>query len=135
MTISRQSCSKLNASTIPTQFRTVHNVLRTPLRYYSRTWLAFRNRGSKTFINLRKCSRTARLGGVSLGLLGFSFVRRHHASCEYKPKKSRVLEESDDTADEPQFSWSELWKLLWPDIWYLVGAVIVSCFATSLLTI
>ena len=52
----------------------------------------------------------------------------HQAHCEYRPSRnSRLMEEVNrDTTKEAEFPWSEFLKLLLPDIWYLLGAVVVS---------
>ncbi|KAI0227694.1 Mitochondrial potassium channel ATP-binding subunit [Lamellibrachia satsuma] len=50
------------------------------------------------------------------------------AHCEYRPSRnSRLMEEvNGDTTKEAEFPWSEFLKLLLPDIWYLLSAVVTA---------
>jgi hypothetical protein len=66
---------------------------------------------------------------VSIGLLGTHafFNGRLLASCEYKPSKNRLLGAEDDSSKEDlAFPWMKFFSLIWPDIGYFIGAVIVS---------
>ena len=76
-------------------------------------------------------------GGASLGVtlvtLGkVPFTR--HAKCEYKSQKSvkTRLMNNNDNEPEPEFPWKDFLKLLLPEIWYLLGAVVVSLFVYTL---
>lgn len=87
--------------------------------------------------NLQLSSKSQRLpltgniciGVISVGSVGaYGLLRGNfHAQCAYKPSKNR-LEGLDDQSSQPEqpFPWKKFFALLWPDVWYLVGAVIVS---------
>ena len=68
------------------------------------------------------------LGIASLGSVGACTILRDgcRAHCEYKPKKTRLegIREEETHTDAP-FPWREFFKLLWPDIWLLIGAIAV----------
>ncbi len=74
-------------------------------------------------------------GGASLGISFATFknLTTQRAYCEYKAQKTvktRIagLDESFKDSD-PAFPWKEFMRLLWPEVWYLLGAVVVSeCF-------
>ena len=74
--------------------------------------------------------KTFYLVPASLTLLGCHSVGLFHrqAHCEYRPsRKSRRVEEvNGSTVKDAEFPWKEFLKLLLPDIWYLLGAVVVS---------
>ena len=77
-----------------------------------------------------KTPKTFYLVPATLTFLGCHSVGLFHrqAHCEYRPsKKSRRVEEvNGSTTKNPEFPWMEFLKFLLPDIWYLLGAVVVS---------
>ena len=81
-----------------------------------------------------KCSSTPQqvltvtLGSsLSVGVLGLSRLCATRAECERRPSKNRLVGLRDETkGKEPDFPWSEFFKLLAPDVWYLLAAVVVS---------
>jgi len=95
---------------------------------------AFRTTKSSLGCVSRSASPLALLLGMSsFGLV--SYARRYRsfvASCEgndsdswvhiSRPDASALKE---DTQKEPEFPWKEFFKLLWPDVWFLLGAVAV----------
>ncbi len=70
---------------------------------------------------------------TSIGALGFLRLDPLRADCAYQAKKpppSRLIGMKDEAAGpEFPFPWKELLKLLLPEIWYLLGAVIVSIYS------
>ncbi|KAK3101490.1 hypothetical protein FSP39_003998 [Pinctada imbricata] len=64
-------------------------------------------------------------GGCALLKLRFSGI----VFCAPKVKHSRVIDKSKDGDKEPGFDWREFGKMLWPEIWYLMAAVVCAIAA------
>ena len=51
----------------------------------------------------------------------------HFAECRSRLTSNRLDGLTDKSKElEPEFDWKEFFKLLWPDIWYVIGAILVS---------
>ena len=62
------------------------------------------------------------VGGAGLILLKCKF-----AQCEYKARKNRLIgNEVVETETDSHFSWKQFFDFLWPDIWLLAAAIVVS---------
>jgi len=71
------------------------------------------------------------VGGSAL-ISGTLYARLHwksHVLCRAKSWTRTVEPESSNVDTEHQFPWKEFLKLLLPDIWYLLGAVLVQLFS------
>ncbi|XP_013421119.1 ATP-binding cassette sub-family B member 8, mitochondrial [Lingula anatina] len=73
--------------------------------------------------------------GIAGGLI-LICCKSQHALCEPKRKKnSRLIETKDeDQGPDPNFNWKEFIKVLLPEIWYLIAAI-VSAFAVAVVNI
>ena len=74
---------------------------------------------------VRSCSLV--LGGSAV-ITGTLYARLHWKSpilCRAKTWTRTVQLESNAGDEEYQFPWKEFFKLLLPDIWYLIGAILV----------
>jgi len=94
---------------------------------------AMRTNYSKTlrqFISARMCrikSSSLLLSGSVL-ITGSVYARLHWKSrvlCHAETWTRTVELESNNSDKEHKFPWKELVKLLLPDIWYLLGAILV----------
>lgn len=65
------------------------------------------------------------LGSGCVGVVTFIRTFSNHAHCEYKPKNRLSAYEETGKIPEPKLPWKEFFKLLLPDIWYLIGAILV----------
>ena len=86
----------------------------------------------------RKCHGQSGLGlkavnkaGLCVGMAvfcGSSYGRTSwHVHCASKKNKLRTVVNNEDTEEgEPVFPWKEFFNVVWPDIIYLIGAVLVS---------
>ena len=71
------------------------------------------------------------LGGSAL-ITGALYARLQWKSpvlCRAKSWTRTVELESNNGDKELQFPWKEFFKLLLPDIWYLIGAILVRSFS------
>ncbi|KAK2158178.1 hypothetical protein LSH36_175g04051 [Paralvinella palmiformis] len=74
------------------------------------------------------------LGSGCVGVVTFIRTFSNHAHCEYKPKNRLSAYEETGNIPEPKLPWKEFFKLLLPDIWYLIGAIL-SALAVAILNI
>ena len=68
------------------------------------------------------------LGTGCVGAVTFFRSYSSHAYCEYKPKNRISAFEDSHNKTEPKLPWNEFFKLVLPDIWYLIGAILVCIF-------
>ncbi len=72
---------------------------------------------------------TLLFGSGMLGGLAYCRLHSHQALCEARSPRTRLVGTEpiiEQKAAPHKFPWSEFFKLLWPDIWYLLAAVAVS---------
>ena len=82
---------------------------------------------SRTSPLLRLCLGSALVSATGI----YKVVVTARTQCEYRPKRTRLagqVRASAKAPHEPPFPWKEFFKLLWPDLWYLIGAVVVGRF-------
>lgn len=89
------------------------------------------NLNGRTDSGHKFCSKMLSPSLVLCGATSFCVVvlaRLHHCSKILCEGPSRVHDhvDHDDYRNEVKFPWMEFFKLLLPDLWYLIGAVLVS---------
>jgi len=92
---------------------------------------ALRHVGSVTTRRIARNSSLV-LGGSAIitGTLYASLYRKSRVLCRAKSWTRTVELESSNADKEHQFPWKEFLKLLLPDIWHLLGAILVWSFDT-----
>ncbi|XP_064634815.1 mitochondrial potassium channel ATP-binding subunit-like [Lineus longissimus] len=103
----------------------------------------FLQKGKQGVLNILKSSFAKPVIGFALSGTAIALAKENH-----KPKQifvndngngdtewSRVAEQKDDSGQpEPDFDWKEFCKMLWPECWYLLGAI-ASAFAVAVVNI
>ncbi|XP_067654828.1 mitochondrial potassium channel ATP-binding subunit-like [Haliotis asinina] len=94
-------------------------------------------------LSLRSTHKTIKLcGRLSIpcaGVIGTSLAwyhhRGNHVHCKQKHQRNRLVgTNKDNSAPDPSFDHKGLWKLLLPEIWYLIAAV-ASALAVAVVNI